>query len=200
MRIIRSLVLISFLIFLGSAKSTSEDNLHFNIVHNNKVIGSLKATKTIKDSKTYYQSSTTIETQIIKEIRVNYKYDVAFEDNMLETSNVDITINEKPHAKTYTKWKRTAYQVITNEKDKKDIKDSIFYATVQLYFKEPKNVSTCYSEQDGSFNSIVALGHHGYKKINSKGRENSYYYKKGVLKKATIDGGLIKFEIIARKE
>tara|TARA_R110002124_G_scaffold227889_2_gene393268 strand:- start:19141 stop:19278 length:138 start_codon:yes stop_codon:yes gene_type:complete len=44
------------------------------------------------------------------------------------------------------------------------------------------------------------MGNHAYKKVNSKGNENVYYYQKGALKRALIDGGLVKFEIIATKE
>tara|TARA_R110000796_G_scaffold5517_4_gene20488 strand:+ start:715 stop:1290 length:576 start_codon:yes stop_codon:yes gene_type:complete len=189
---------ISLFVFWGSTNNTLNKNLYFDVVHNGKVIGSLNATKTLKDSITYYQSSTTIETRIIKEIRVHYKYDVAFENNMLESSKVDITVNEKPHAKTQTLRNDSDYQIIKNDEDNEILTDSINYTTVQLYFKEPKNIKKCFSEQDGSFNTIMALGNHSYKKINSKGRENIYYYNKGILKKATIDSGLIKFEIIAK--
>ncbi|WP_055436893.1 DUF6134 family protein [Lacinutrix algicola] len=196
---IKNLVIILFLVSLGGDSKTSVETLYFDIIHKDKVIGSLKATKTIKDSTTFYKSSTTIETRIIKEIRVNYKYDVTFKNNLLETSNVDITVNEKPHAKTDTKKKGTDYKIVKNENEVEIVKDAISFATVQLYFKEPKNVDSCYSEQDGSFNTIKALGNHSYKKTNSKGRENIYYYKKGALKNATIDGGLITFEIVTRK-
>jgi hypothetical protein len=194
------LALISILIISWSTLKPSEENIYFDVVHNTKVIGSLKATRTIKDSKIYYQSSTTIKTRIIKEIRVNYKYDVIFDAALLEKSEVHITVNEKPHAETLTEWKGTNYQIIKNDKKGKTIKDSISYSTILLYFKEPVNIDTCYSEQDGSFNTIIALGNHSYKKVNSKGKENVYYYEMGVLKKATIDGGIITFEIIARSK
>ena len=196
---IRNLIFILVFISLGSVSKPTDESLYFNVVHKGKVIGSLNATKTLKDSITYYHSSTTIETRIIKEIRLNYKYDVAFKKNMLESSKVDITLNEKPHAKTRTLWKDSDYHVIKNDEDKETLTDSINYSTVQLYFKEPKNIDKCYSEQNGSFNTIIALGNHAYKKINSKGRENIYYYKKGLLRKAKIDGGLITFEIVASK-
>ncbi|WP_194507761.1 DUF6134 family protein [Psychroserpens luteus] len=194
---IKNLILIIFFMNLGSVSNPSEEKIYFDIVRNNKVIGSLKATRTIKDSKIHYQSSTTIETKIIKDIRVNYKYDVTFEAELLEKSNVNITVNENPHAKTVTEWEDDSYQVVKNGKNENIINDSISYSTVQMYFKEPVNINTCYSEQNGSFNTIIAMGNHTYKKVNSKENENIYYYDMGILKKATIDGGLIKFEIVA---
>lgn len=194
------LVLISLLITSWNSINSSEAIIYFDVVHNTKVIGNLKATRTIKDSKTYYHSSTTIKTRIIKKIRVNYKYVVIFDAGLLEKSAVHITVNEKPHAETFTRWEETNYQIMKNDKEEKTIKDSISYATVQLYFKEPLDISTCYSEQDGSFNTIIAIGNHSYKKINSKGKENIYYYETGILKKIIVDGGIIKFEIIAKSK
>ncbi|WP_111707694.1 DUF6134 family protein [Lutibacter citreus] len=193
-----NLIFINILICSWSYSNTSEENIYFDVVHNTKVIGSLKATKIIKNSQTIYKSSTTIKTRIIKDICVNYKYNVIFKDAFLETSNVHITINDKSHTKTLTEWKDAKYQIIKNEKKRKTFKDSISYSTVQLYFNEPINIKSCYSEQDGSFNTIVAMGNYTYKKVNSKGKENMYFYKKGILKKAIIDGGAIKFKIIAR--
>ena len=195
-----NLILINFLICQWSYSDTSDQHMYFDVIlHNNKVIGSLKATRTTKDSITYYHSSTIIKTRLIKDIRVNYKYDVTFNNTLLEKADVHITVNEKPHAETYTQRTSTYYQIVKNDDKKKTLKDSISYATIQLYFKEPVNVDNCYSEQDGSFNTIAALGNHSYQKINSKGKVNTYYYKNGALKKATIDGGLIKFEIIAKE-
>jgi hypothetical protein len=42
------------------------------------------------------------------------------------------------------------------------------------------------------------LGDHTYKKINSKVKEDVYYYKDGTLEKAIIHGGLVDFELIAK--
>ena len=194
---LKNLILLLFLMNFWSNSKLSKDKIYFDIIHNEKVIGNLIATRTITDSKIQYQSYTTIKTKIIKDIQVNYKYDVIFEAELLEKSNVNITVNENPHAQTVTEWEDDSYQVVKNGKNKNTINDSISYSTVQMYFKEPVNINTCYSEQNGSFNTIIAMGNHTYKKINAKGNENTYYYDKGILKKATIDGGLIKFEIVA---
>ena len=195
---IKNLVVIIFFITLGSDSNTFEEKIIFDVIRNEKVIGNLKATKTIKDSKTYYKSSTSIKARIIKEIRVNYKYNVTFDSESLQQSNVNITVNEKSHAKTSTEWDNNTYQVVKNGKDEATITNAISYATVQLYFEEPKNITTCYSEQNGNFNTIIAMGNHVYKKVNASNNENLYYYKNGLLTKATIDGGLIQFEIIRK--
>ena len=179
--------------------NASKNTLTFDIINKNEVIGNLKATKTSTDTKTHYQSVTTISTKILKEIKVNYKYDVTYERNKLKKANVYIDVNNKPYADILTNWEVKHYQITKNDKKEKVVEDEINYATILLYFNEPFDIERCYSEQDGSFNTIVPLGNHTYKKINAKNHENIYYYKNGFLQKAEINGGLVKFEIIAQK-
>lgn len=194
---IRNLIaaIILFISFNSSAQNTQE-SIIFNIIHKNKVIGSLKAEKIVKDSCTNYKSITHINTRIIKKIQVIHEYEVTFKNQQLTKAKVNISVNNKQQAKTVTSWEQNTYQVFKNEKYQKSISQSITYATIQLYFEEPKNVSNCYSEQNGDNNSIIDMGNHVYKKINTKNNENQYYYENGQLTKATIDGGLINFEIV----
>ncbi|WP_299317177.1 DUF6134 family protein [uncultured Maribacter sp.] len=194
-----------YIYFLGPIGSISKDvksiknTLLFDIVHKDNVIGSLKASKTIKDSKIHYQSVTTINTRVIKEIDVNYLYNVIYENNKLKRANVLIDVNDKPYADILTKWEIDYYQISKNNKNELVVEEDIKYATILLYFVEPVNIERCYSEQDGSFNTIIPLGNHSYKKINAKKNENIYHYKDGFLEKAEINGGLIKFDIVAQK-
>ena len=192
--------MISFILFLGDASDTSITTLNYNITFRDKVVGTLKSTKFKKHGTTYYQSINNTKLRLIKEFLVNYKYDVEFNNGFLNKADVFITVNNSPHSKTSTQWMNSHYKIVKNDATEKTLEDPIYYSTIQLYFNEPINISKCYSEQDGSFNTIVPLENHTYKKINSQGKENIYYYQDGVLTKATIDGGLIHFDIIATKE
>lgn len=197
--LIVQLILLNFVVFTNDITHTVNTVLNFDIVMNEKTIGSLKATKTNKNSQNYYHSSTTVKTRIIRNITVNYTYDVSFENGQLRKSDVNIIINDRPHAETATEWRNNEYQMTKNGKEKEVLKKPIKFTTVLLYFEEPENINSCFSEQDGTFNTIIPLGNHSYKKINAKGKENIYYYKDGALERATIDGGLASFEIIAKK-
>ncbi|HDZ06081.1 hypothetical protein LCGC14_0129520 [marine sediment metagenome] len=199
------IIIVCSLLFFNSDYSrnntlkTSKNTLFFDIVNKNEIIGNLKATKTTTDTTIHYKSVTTISTKIIKEIKVNYQYNVTYEKDKLKKANVFIDVNNKPYADILTNWEKEHYQITKNDKKEKVVEDEINYATILLYFDEPVGVERCYSEQDGSFNTIVALGNHRYKKINAKKHENIYHYKNGFLQKAEINGGLVKFEIIAHK-
>ena len=116
-------IIVCTFIFLGPIGSISKDvkpiknTLLFDIVHKDNVIGSLKASKTIKDSKIHYQSVTIINTRVIKEIDVNYLYNVIYENNKLKRANVLIDVNDKPYADILTKWEIDYYQISKNNKN-----------------------------------------------------------------------------------
>lgn len=192
--------LIWLLLFMGfSSDSVSNSTeLYYDIVMKDKVIGSLDTHQKTKGTITTYQSFTSIKTKLLRTIEVDYKYDVTFSKSMLKKAKVSIVVNSREHAETSTLWKNAQYEII---KDKKEstLQDSIQYTTVLMYFKEPKNIKECYSEQDGTMNTIVSLGNHKYKKINANGKENVYFYKNGILHEADIDGGLVNFKIRIRE-
>ncbi|CAM4268240.1 DUF6134 family protein [Zobellia nedashkovskayae] len=189
-----------WLIFLMGFSSDSiflATTLHYDIIMKDKIIGSLDTHQKTKGNVTTYQSFTSIKTRLLTTIEVDYKYDVTFSKAMLKKAKVSIVVNSREHAETSTLWQNTQYQIIKNKKES-TLQDSIQYTTVLMYFKEPKNIKKCYSEQDGTMNTIVSLGNHKYKKINANGKENMYFYKNGILHEADIDGGLVSFAIRIR--
>ena len=185
------------LFFLTDHTDNTRSDLYFDVVLKNKVVGSLMTSQKTVGSKTLYHSTTNIQTRLIVDVEVDYNYSVTFIKDQLDEANVEITINDKPHSKTHTLRNKDEYQITKDNGNLIVLDDAIDYSTILLYFKEPIQVQQCYSEQDGSMNHIIDLGNHIYKKINAKNKENLYYYENGVLKKATIDGGIIQLEILA---
>ena len=196
---IRLLLLVGLIVCTATNPIAPNTSKYFDIVLKDKIVGTLKVSQNTKDSTIYYHSSTVIKTRLIKDIEVDYKYDVTFNDMVLKKANVQITVNDKPHSKTTTLWKNGYYQITKNSNEENTLTEPIDYTTILLYFQEPVDIDRCYSEQDGSVNHIVALGNHTYKKINSQGKENTYYFNNGILKKAVIDGGIVSFDMIARE-
>lgn len=178
----------------------TEKKLSFDMIWKGKSVGTLYATQKNVDSKKYYHSSTNIQIKFIKTFDINYEYDVLFDNDVLQSANVDINYNGNQHAQTQTKRKNNEYQVIKDEKLEATWKETIYYSTISMYFEEPMNITRCYSEQEGDFNTIIHLGNHKYKKTNTSGRESFFFYKNGSLEKAVIDGGIVSFEMILREK
>ncbi|RBP34175.1 hypothetical protein DFR65_10158 [Oceanihabitans sediminis] len=192
------LILFHVFSFQDLGATTNQTLLNFDIILKGKIVGQLQASKSFKDSKMHYQSKTDISTRFIKEIHVNYKYHVVFSNNKLQESDVNVVVNNKPHAETKIEREQNHYLVKQEKKEARVFKEAINYSTILLYFEEPKNIKHCFSEEEGKMNTIVPLGNHTYKKVNARGNESIYYYENGKLIKAEIDGGLIKFQIQAK--
>ena len=178
---------------------TTEESLSYDIVWRKSSVGTLKVSKKNISSKIQYQSSTNIEFTFIKTFDINYEYDVVFDNNVLQKADVDINYNGKQHAQTQTQLKNGQYEVIKDGELETSFKETVRYSTISMYFEEPVHLTRCYSEQEGGFNKIIALGDHKYRKINARGKESIFIYKNGVLEKAEIDGGIVSFDMV-RKE
>ncbi len=197
------LFLFSFIVcqfnFVVSNEKKLSKKLSFDMIWRGKSVGTLYAIQKNIDSKIYYQSSTNIQIKFIKTFDINYEYDVRFDNEVLQSADVDINYNGNQHAQTKTRKKNNQYQVFKNNKLEETVKETISYSTISMYFQEPLNIKRCYSEQEGDFNTIVHLGNHKYKKTNTSDRESFFFYKNGNLEKAIIDGGIVSFELILKE-
>ncbi|WP_291726022.1 DUF6134 family protein [Bernardetia sp.] len=182
----------------GMLNSSTEKSLAYDIVWRKSPVGTLKVTKEHIDSKTYYTSSTNIEMKFIKTFKINYEYDVVYDNQILQTANVDINYNGNQHAQTQTQLKNGEYEVVKDGEVENTFKATVRYSTISMYFEEPLKLTRCYSEQEGGFNKIIPLGEHKYKKINARGKESIFTYKNGILEKAEIDGGIVSFDMVRK--
>lgn len=190
-------ITIWFLLSALSHKPSEGTVLYFDIYMKDSMVGTLRAAIDPMGPQTQYSSDTSVKVKVLKKLKVDYEYLVTYEDGYLFESNVDVLVNEKPHAEAYTKWTGTEYRIIKNGKKELSFNDKVPYSTILLFFREPDGIEHCYSEMDGSINTIIPLGGHSYKKVNSKGKENTYSYQDGKLKRASISG-LVAFTIMAR--
>ncbi|WP_437397725.1 DUF6134 family protein [Flagellimonas lutimaris] len=190
-------IIIFFFLSVFGHQPADHKTLYFDIYFKDDSVGTLRATLDPKGSKVQYTSITSVSIKIIKQLKVDYEYLVTFEDGYLSESNVDVLINEKTHTEAFTKWTGNQYKFVKDRKNEAIMEEKVPYSTILLFFSEPNNVEQCYSEMDGSINTIVPLGDHRYKKINSKGKENIYQYHNGTLTEATIDG-IVDFKIVKR--
>lgn len=180
--------------------STDTEVKYFDVVVHNKVVGELKATKSLENGLTVYRNYTDIKTHIIKDITVSYYYEVSFLEERLTKADATVIINDKIHEKTETNWMGENYLVQQYEKDEKYFDDTISNSVVVLLIEEPVTMQYVYSELSGSLHKITALGNHAYLKTNEKGKKNYYYYSNGELDRVKVDAGLLKFEIVRKKD
>lgn len=187
-----------FLIFISSSHPSSNEVQYFDIVHRDKIIGELKATKQQENDRITYKNFTNIKTHIIKDITVAYEYEVVFQSNGLLNANATILVDKKIHKQTITEWTGEAYRIQQNKKREKFLHDTISYSAIMLLFNEPVGKESVFSEETGDLHPLRPLGKQAYQKTNTKGKENRYYYSEGKLDSAQVDAGVIQFELKRR--
>ncbi len=187
--------LIALLICIPFSLKAQQVKNEFNIIHNDKTIGTLVASKAIDGSKTTYSDDTNIEAHFFTKIKVVYKYDEIYTDGDLSKASVSIYINGHEHTKTSTVKSNTTYNFIEDEDDAVKISGPINYSTIRLLFEEPEGISKVYGEEKGNFQKLEKTGDNTYLKTTPEGHKNTYYYKDGHLQKADIHAGVISFSM-----
>ena len=186
---------IIIILFLDFALYAQKENYTYTIIHKDDTIGQLKALKETQGQSVQYLTKTNIETRILTKIEVSYAFDVKFDGQHLEQSDVQIYFNGKERTNTKTLKSTSGYKFYDSGELEKNIKHSVSYCGVQLIFEEPTGIDRVYSEETGGFHALRKIGNHIYAKENEKGRESTYLYKNGILHSAKIDAGIIEFEL-----
>ncbi len=170
-------------------------NLKYRVIYKDKEVGTLLATKQISDSIIFYQNKTEIDTRVITKINLEYKYDVIFENGLLNKSNVQIELNGKSRKNSKTILEKNKYHYYEDEDLSLLISENINYTAAMLILEEPIGIQNVYSEENGTFHGLKKIEEHIYEKRGEKNRINTYIYKNNILKKAIINAGIIEFQV-----
>ena len=170
----------------------------FHIIHNEKIIGTAIATKTVEGTKTTYSDDTNIEIHMFARIKVTYGYDEIYVDGDLSKASVLIFVHGHEHTNASTFKSNDFYSFKINDDDPVKVREAIEYSTVQLLFEEPMEFLKVYSAEHGNFHKLAKTGKHTYLKTSHEGHENTYYYKDGHLQKAEIHAGMVSLTMLKK--
>ncbi|WP_223034419.1 DUF6134 family protein [Hanstruepera marina] len=178
--------------------SAQTQTKQFNILHDGKSLGTLKATKTTDGDITTYASHTKIQYHLIVPIEIIYDYQVSFNNKELREAKANIMVkgNEKTNTKTLITNK--GYNFYSDGQLQKNIPEtSINHSIVQLLFEEPIGLTRIYSEEHGTFHTLKKIKDSTYLKTTNSGHKSTYHYQNGVLQRTETDAGIIKFSIVS---
>jgi len=176
---------------------TAQKETHlFNIIHNDKVIGTLKAVKETTEEGIIYTDHTIISTHIFTKIEVKYSFEAIYSDNEMTKSNVVIMLNGHQRTKTITEREKNVYTFYKDDSKENEIDKIIKYSSIMLLFNEPENISKVYAEDHGAFHDLKKIKDNEYLKVTPDGKKNKYIYENDSLIKAEIHAGMVNFEMV----
>ena len=195
----RKFICITLLLAFAMKVNAQSETLFFDVIHNEKKTGSLKAEKSTDGSNVHYVSSTIIEFHVFTKIEIVYNYDVKYLDDKLNNSAVKIKVHGHVKTDVVTKRVGSEYVYLSEGEEVRRIPENIYFSLEKMFFVEPVGVTKVYAEEHGEFHDLKKTKDHVYMKTDSSGHESLYYYKNGDLQRAEIDAGLISFSIVLRE-
>lgn len=188
----KTVLIILTLLFAISFPFAQE--LEYKVISKKKVIGNLTVNKTVTGARSEY----IIESKFRLPFKANYSYKLvcSYEDDILISSTVETFMNRKLRSKVSTTRKGKGYEII-KDKETKYYSGDILYSEALIYFREPHNENSLFSDFSGNNKSIKSMGENKYWLHNTdNGNKSIYKYLDGYLDRAVIEWGIFEFALL----
>ncbi len=163
-------------------------------------IGKLKASKTtVNDSLTQYELFSEVDFWFFRRVKISYSNTSIFRHNQLITSEV-ITESSRGKFRSTSQWNADRYVIHINTWQYQ--KDTVIHQPIQfnvarMYFEKPSDNTPIYSDGYGMLSMATPTERNCYMLIIN-GSKNKYFFKEGILEKASMDSPIKNYEVIAQ--
>lgn len=180
------LFLQAFLIFI-SAPGFGQ-TAYFSIYSTDKaLLGNLKVVCTESDTSTTISVNCQFKVKLLVTINVRYILTTVFKENQLYSGEIRTYRNNELHSEMNT-IKVGAEYLFTKDGKQSVFLNRITFSESMLYFNEPADLQSIYSEFDGVEKSIFEPGPGHYRIQNPlNGNFSDYFYESGLLKAAFVN-------------
>ena len=159
-------------------------------------IGKLQLEKKIVGNKSNLLLTSEIKTHLLFLITISVKESAIFENGKMIYSSQFRKTNGVTKLDKQTHFVSDKY-VVTENGEKEKLNFPIIESNVlSLYFKEPINIKSVYSDKQQSYFKVTRMNDGGYKIKFPDGNTNSFYYQDGVCTKVKISNPFYSIEII----
>jgi hypothetical protein len=191
------------LIFIGafSMAQAQKTKIEFDVMFNSDPIGTLTATSEANDSTVVKDLHSNTDAKVFmlsihveSEVKTHVKKGVLLNATAFRHANR----GSEDIQTTVKKLSSSQYQVIKNGQEKKLPTNGIKFCVIDLYFKEPKGVTTAFSNTIGEFLKITPMGNGEYVLNMPDGKKNKYTYVNGAL--TTVKSSIAVGEVVFKRK
>lgn len=185
------------LILAFATLTSSAQKLTYKVKIDGKESGTLIANKSGKKNNFAYMIQSSIKTTMLVTVEVKYNLKSIIENGKLKSSMLVQLVNGVKQTDNTTTVKGSGYVFKDKTGEEKIINSPITVIVPDLYFSEPKNHKTIWSDNHGKFLSIRKDGAK-YLLETGDGQNSAYTYEKGICKKveSTQAFSKITFELV----
>lgn len=198
-------ITILFLICISNLQFTeassyidTEKNLTYTITKNNKTIGEIHIIRSTNNDVTKYFFESNAKANLLF-FNINFydKMSVTFNKNILQEAKLYRTTNNKVKVNNLTTWNGNFYSFFDKNGQNGFINNPILLTTACLYFFEPVNVDSIFSEKFQRMIPIKNAGNKRYVMSLPDGNKTTYSYLNGIcsLVEAETDWSVLKFTL-----
>ncbi|MBC7653226.1 MAG: hypothetical protein H7098_01995 [Oligoflexus sp.] len=182
-----------FIPFISEAQPSS---LHYDIFYKTSKIGNMQINALREDSRFSIIMESNVEISFIISQTFKISEKALFENDKLIYSETKRTKSGTVTLDNQTKAIANNYNLKSNEENRILKVNEINYNFLMLYFKEPNNISSIYSDSFQCFLKIEKLNNHHFKIKLPNNDYNEYFYSKGVCSLVKIHTGF--FNVIMK--
>jgi hypothetical protein len=188
MRLHSKKIIYPLLFLFASNENLEAQTLQYAILKGSAKIGILNYSRNVVNNTVLYKAESKVTTRFIFSISVDDNEESFFKDGILQYSSIYRKVNGHINTNNQTQLSGDDY-VIVDKKENETNKLSNYPITgcfLGLYYNEPANNTTLYSDTYKQLISIIKLGEHKYKVTLPDGNYNYYYYNKGICTRVEV--------------
>ena len=172
--------------------------LVYNIVRNNKIVGSVNVSSQLKENQLIIRTETFFIIRMVANFEAKAVTTNTFNGNTLMHATVLRTLNGNVKTDNEIQFKAGRYQV-GKGKSKQPINHAIMHTVCGLFLNEPVNISEVFSEVYLQYVQIRKVAPGVYETLLPDGGLMTYMYQSGVLTKVVAKTNYATFQYQLRK-
>lgn len=191
--------IVLFFLIVGNAYSNNErlvKALTYNVVKNNIVIGTIEINQYSSGDSIIYKVESNIKAKYVVSFNISGSEKSIYKDDVLVYSSVYRTLNNKVKVNHKISYTQGRYILDSFDKESFLSLKAIEENLIRLYFKEPKDIDTIYSDNLNQMVKIKSLGSGKYRVDFEKGKYNIFYYQNGTCVKIEAYSSLYNVTLI----
>ncbi|MEL7342079.1 MAG: DUF6134 family protein, partial [Bacteroidota bacterium] len=167
------------LVFCGLLPGTAlSQNLYFDVMDDEDTVGYMKVWRYTEGEKNILKSDGLIEVSLIWTLSLRNQYQADFRQGQLVSNTIRNSRNDDLSAQADGQLSEERYVNVVDGERRIEAAP-IDYVLLSMYFEEPFGRTRVYSERQGVYLPLKALGNHRYELTTYAGRPAIYTYKNG---------------------
>lgn len=188
-------LLLVFFVLTSSAVNTETLTAKYKIYLLGANVGEFSVAQTNNQESIIIDATTEVEIHLLFSYRIKYVQKTVYNQGVLQNAHVETYKNGKLNSTMFMKYEKGAYQLIVDG-DTTIINGLITYSGSLIYFNEPQTATQIFKERNAEMRQITPAGNHAYIIKDEKGKLlNKYFYKNGILQRATMRHALATVEL-----